>query len=61
PDSDDCYTFHWFKPEEYHDIIDFIFVDKNAVEPVNFKVVNKKYDGRFYSDHFAVYTDVKLK
>ncbi len=61
PDSDDCYTFHWFKPEEYHDIIDFIFVDKYTVEPVKFKVVNKKYDGRFYSDHFAVYTDVKLK
>ncbi len=61
PDTDDCFTFHWFKPEEYHDIIDFIFVDKATVKPVKFKVINEKVNGRFYSDHFAIYSDIELK
>ncbi len=60
PDTDDCYTFHWFKPDEYHDTIDFIFVDKATVRPVKFKVVNEKVNGRFYSDHYAVYSDIEL-
>ena len=60
-DTDDCYTFHWFRPDEYHDIIDYVFVDKNTVEPVKFKVINEKVDGKFYSDHYAVYADIELK
>ena len=61
PDTDDCFTFHWFKPEEIQTIIDFIFVDKTTVEPVKFRVINEKVDGKFYSDHYAVYADIKLK
>ena len=60
PDSDDCFTFHWFRPEEYRDIIDFIFVDKATVKPVKFRVVNKKIDGQFYSDHYAIYSDIEI-
>ncbi len=60
PDSDDCYTFHGFKPEEIRTIIDFVFVDKATVRPLNFKVINKLIDGEFYSDHYAVYADVEL-
>ncbi|MBR3621300.1 MAG: hypothetical protein IKN56_07295, partial [Clostridia bacterium] len=60
PDTDDCYTFHWFKPDEYHDTIDFIFVDRLTVRPVKFKVINEKVNGRFYSDHYAVYSDIEL-
>ncbi len=60
-DTDDCYTFHWFRPDEYHDIIDYVFVDKNTVEPLKFKVINEKVDGKFYSDHYAVYADIELK
>ena len=44
-----------------HDIIDYVFVDKNTVEPVKFKVINEKVDGKFYSDHYAVYADIELK
>ncbi len=60
PDSDDCYTFHGFRPEQYRDIIDYVFVDKQTVKPVKFKVINKKINGMFYSDHFAVYADVEI-
>ncbi len=60
PDTDDCYTFHGFKPDEIQHIIDFVFVDKATVKPLRFKVINKLIDGEFYSDHNAVYADVEL-
>lgn len=60
PDTDDCYTFHGFRPEEIREIIDFVFVDRETVRPVNFKVINKLVDGEFYSDHYAVYVDIEL-
>lgn len=60
PDSDECYTFHGFRPEEIHERIDFVFVDEATVKPVSFKVINKKVDGDFYSDHNAVYADVEI-
>lgn len=60
PDTDDCYTFHGFRPEEIREIIDFVFVDKATVKPLNFKVINKLVDGEFYSDHYAVYADIEL-
>ncbi len=59
-DTDDSFTFHGFNPETTQSIIDFVFVDKATVKPVKFKVVNKKIDGQFYSDHYAVYSDVEL-
>ena len=61
PDSDDCYTFHGFRPSKYQDKIDFIFVDKNTVKPLKFKVINKKEYGKYYSDHFAVYADLIIE
>lgn len=60
PDTDDCYTYHGFQPEKRHEIIDFVFVDRATVKPVNFKVINKLVDGEFYSDHHAVYADIEL-
>jgi len=61
PDTDDCFTFHAFDPEKYQNIIDFIFVDKATVKPLKFKVINKKINGQFYSDHYAIYSDIELK
>lgn len=60
PDTDDTFTFHNFDPENTHIIIDFIFVDKATVKPVKFKVIDKKIDGIFYSDHYAIYADIEL-
>ncbi len=61
PNSDECYTFHGFRPDEIHERIDFVFVDEATVKPVSFKVINKMIDGDFYSDHNAVYADIELK
>ncbi|MBQ2904045.1 MAG: endonuclease/exonuclease/phosphatase family protein [Clostridia bacterium] len=60
PDSDECYTFHGFRPDEIHERIDFVFVDEATVKPVSFKVINKMVDGDFYSDHNAIYADVEI-
>ncbi len=60
PDSDECYTFHGFRPDEIQSRIDFVFVDEATVKPVKFKVINKMVDGDFYSDHNAVYADVEI-
>ena len=61
PDSDDSFTFHGFEPEKTHIIIDFVFVDKATVEPKVFRVINKKIDGEYYSDHYAIYSDIEIK
>lgn len=61
PDSDSSFTFHWFDPDKYHDIIDYVFVDRATVAPVRFRVFNEKINGSFYSDHYAVYADIELK
>lgn len=60
PDSDECFTYHGFRPEEIQARIDFIFVDEATVRPLRFKVINKLVDGDFYSDHNAVYADIEL-
>ncbi len=60
PETDDCFTFHGFRPSKIHSIIDFVFIDKNTVKPLKFKVINKKEYGRYYSDHYAVYADVEI-
>lgn len=61
PDSDRCYTFHYFEPDKYHTTIDFIFVDKATVKPVKFRVLNKTFGSEYYSDHYAIYADIELK
>ena len=60
PDSDECFTYHGFRPEEIQARIDFIFVDEATVRPLRFKVINKLVDGDFYSDHNAAYADIEL-
>lgn len=60
PDSDECYTFHGFRPEEIQSRIDFVFVDEATVKPLRFKVINKMVDGDFYSDHNVAYADIEL-
>ena len=48
-------------PEEIKHIIDFVFVDEKTVKPLKFRVIDKKIDGKFYSDHNAIYADIELK
>ena len=60
PETDDCLTYHGFKPDEIKAIIDFVFVDEATVRPVKFKVIDKMIDGQYYSDHYAAYADIEL-
>lgn len=59
-DTDDSFTFHGFNPLIIQSTIDFIFVDKETIQPQNFKVVDKKIEGEFYSDHYAIYADIEI-
>ena len=61
PDTDDNLTYHGFRPDEIKQIIDFIFVDEATVKPAKFKVIDKMINGRYYSDHYAAYSDFELK
>lgn len=59
-ETEDCYTFHGFNPEKINEIIDFVFVDRATVKVQKYKVLNKKIDSKFYSDHNAVYAEVEI-
>jgi endonuclease/exonuclease/phosphatase family metal-dependent hydrolase len=59
-ETDDACTYHDFKPEEGGYIIDFIFIDKATIKANKFDVVDKLIDGQFYSDHYAIYSDIEL-
>lgn len=60
PDTDECFTYHDFDPNRRHETIDFIFVDKETVKPLKFKVAAKMINGMYYSDHYAVWCDIEL-
>lgn len=57
-DTEDCYTFHGFDPDNIHVIIDFIFVDKTTIKVRKYHVLNERPGGRFYSDHNAVVAEI---
>ena len=61
PETDDSLTYHGFDPENIKQIIDFVFVDRDTVKPLKFKVIDEKVNGEYYSDHYAVYADIELK
>ena len=41
--------------------IDYIFVTKATVAPQVYRVLNHRVNGRFASDHYAIYADVVMK
>lgn len=55
-----CGTYHGFTPKKIQAIIDFVFVDKATVKPLKYAVLDYKLDGKFYSDHYAVYADIEI-
>lgn len=67
-DARDCakvtdydYTFHNYQPEEstHHATIDYIFV-KGDIQVRSLKVIRKKIDGLYPSDHFPVLADLSF-
>ena len=54
-------TYHGWQPELHPDgVIDFILCPKTAMV-TSFRTVTKGVDGRFTSDHFPIYADLRFK
>ena len=61
PDCKSFGTYHDAKPEEHtDDIIDYILYSE-SVTPLVYRTVTDGIDGRFVSDHFPIYADVKIE
>jgi len=55
-------TFNNFKTDEpTTKRIDYIFVPKNGVDVINYKVIEELKSNRYPSDHFPVYVELKVK
>lgn len=52
-------TYHGYEPEQFwgQTPIDFIYLSKERFHVLKYQVIKDKIDGRFLSDHYAVYTD----
>ena len=61
PDSMDYLTYHDTKPYALQDwIIDYIMINDN-LDAISYKVVTEGIDGRYVSDHYPVYAEIKVK
>lgn len=54
-------TFHGYKTEEFgiKHHIDFCFVS-DGIKPINQKLINRTFDGKFPSDHYGLEIDVEI-
>ncbi len=51
-----CCTYQNFGKELDNDCIDYFMISKTGFEVLEYKVLNKTYDGVYASDHFQLYT-----
>ena len=60
-ESDKDHTFHDYQPENpiVHSVIDYVFV-KGGISVRKQKVIRKKIDGCYPSDHFPVIAELDL-
>lgn len=63
PDTMASGTYHDYFPifMSKKSPIDYIFVTKATVAPQVYRVLNHRVNGRFASDHYAIYADVVMK
>jgi endonuclease/exonuclease/phosphatase family metal-dependent hydrolase len=53
-------TYHGYKPEEIVDMhIDYCFINEK-VTPINRKLIDATFDGKFPSDHYGIYMEVEI-
>lgn len=61
PDTMDYCTYHDTKPKNHKDdVIDYIMIN-DSFEALSYKVVTEGIDGRYVSDHFPIYADIRFK
>lgn len=55
-------TFHNYSvaATDKQSLIDYCFIDKNFT-PVNYKILDKTFGGKFPSDHYGIMAEVKLQ
>ncbi len=53
-------TYHDYKGGEDGLPIDFIFVNEKVSEVLKYKIVRDKYNGKYSSDHYPIYTDIRF-
>ena len=53
-------TYHGYKPEGIVDMhIDYCFIN-DKVTPVNRRLIDASFDGKFPSDHYGLYMEVEI-
>ena len=61
PDTMDYCTYHDTKPKNHKDdVIDYVMIN-DSFEALSYKVVTEGIDGRYVSDHFPIYSDIRFK
>ena len=53
-------TYHGYNGGEEGDPIDFILVDGGVSEVKSYKIIRDMYDGKYISDHYPIYSDMKF-
>jgi endonuclease/exonuclease/phosphatase family metal-dependent hydrolase len=59
-DTMDYLTYHDTKPSKYEgEVIDYVMVNDNF-KALTYKVVTAGIDGKYVSDHFPIYADLRV-
>ena len=54
-------TYHGYVLDNnFNEHIDYVFIDENF-SPITFKIIDETVDGKFPSDHYGIYTELKIK
>ncbi len=60
PDTMDYLTYHNTKPQNHQGhVLDYVMINDN-LSALSYKVVTAGIDGRYVSDHFPIYADLKF-
>lgn len=57
----DGYTFHGFEETDPPEHIDYIFVNDRISTVLTYKLVEDTFDGKYPSDHYPIYADLKFE
>lgn len=59
-DTMDGKTYHDYKGGTEGSPIDYILVNDQVTDVLRYKIVREKYSGKYTSDHYPIYSDVKF-
>lgn len=57
----DGYTFHGFEETDPPEHIDYIFVSDRVPTVFTYKLVEDTFNGKYPSDHYPIYADLKFQ